>query len=255
MTPTRPLRPSRRRRSVALVSTLAVVLGLAGCTPAVAPAAVPASSDPGAAIFSTASVGPLVNALPQRTVKPLPAARLADGLIPPTNRWFSGLVFGAESMPVFPLPLSFQLTDTGFTLGLPRVKTESAVILGGNTPDLRVHLGAEGQAIEQVVSAYDEASVTVTHRAAGLDLGSTVIAQGSPFVSFTAATDTDITLPADFTAVGTADPAGVWRTDVGGTEYGLVASGSLAADGTTLSVPTAVKSGRWPPWPPPRRIR
>jgi endo-1,3(4)-beta-glucanase len=252
MTPTRPLRPTRRRRSVALVSTLAVVLGLAGCTPAAAPAAVPASSDPGAAIFSTASVGPLVNALPQRTVKPLPAARLADGLIPPTNRWFSGLVFGTESMPVFPLPLSFQLTDTGFTLGLPRVKTESAVILGGNTPDLRVHLSEEGQEIEQVVSAYDEASVTVTHRAAGLDLGSTVIAQGSPFVSFTAATDTEITLPADFTAVGTADPAdpaaGVWRTDVAGTEYGLVASGTLAADGTTLSVPRGT-TATWFPVP------
>jgi endo-1,3(4)-beta-glucanase len=225
--------PTRSRRTIALASTLAVLLGLAGCTPAEAPAAVPVSRDPDAAIFPTASIGPLVNAVPQRTVKPLPASRLADGLIPPTNRWFSGLVFGAESMPVFPLPLSFQLTDTGFTLGLPQVKTESAVILGGNTPAIRVHLAAAGQAIEQVVSAYDEASVTVTHRAAGLDLGSTVIAQGSPFVSFTAATDTNLTLPAGFTAAGD----GVWSAEVDGTEYGLVASGTLADDGTSLSVP------------------
>jgi endo-1,3(4)-beta-glucanase len=237
--PTAPIRPARRRRTGPLAAALAVALGLAGCTPTPAPAAVPASTDSDAAIFPTADIGPLVNALPQRTVKPLPVSRLADGLIPPTNRWFSGLVFGAESMPVFPLPLSFQLTDTGFTLGLPEVTTQSAVILGGNTPAIRVHLAAEGQAVEQLVTAYDEASVTVTHRAAGLDLGSTVIAEGSPFVSFTAATDVQLTLPVGFTAAATdgGGVGGVWRAEVAGTEYGLVTSGTFADEGTSLSVP------------------
>ena len=238
--------PTRRRRTVALVSALAVVLGLAGCTPTAAPASVPARTDPDAAVFPTADIGPLVNALPQRTVTPLPVSRLADGLIPPTNRWFSGLVFGDDSMPVFPMPLSFQLTDTGFTLGLPPVKSESAVILGGNTPAIRVHLGAEGQSLEQVVTAYDEASVTVTQRAAGLDLGSTVIAQGSPFVSFTAATDVNLTMPAGFTPAGD----GVWRTEVAGTEYGLVASGTLTDTGTTGGTGLTVPRGTTATWFP-----
>ena len=35
-------------------------------------------------------------ALVQRTPKELPPQRLAEGLVPPTNRWFSGLVFGDE---------------------------------------------------------------------------------------------------------------------------------------------------------------
>lgn len=216
-----------------LAATLAAAVGLVACTPAaLLPAAPPAgSTDPADPVFPTTEIGPLVNALPERTIKPLPTARLADGLIPPTNRWFSGLVFGDEPMPVFPLPLSFQLTDTGFALGLPAVTSDSAVILGGNTPDVRIQLAADGQAVEQVVTAYDEASVTITQRAAGNDLGSTVIAEGSPFVSFTAATDVDLTVPAGFTPAGD----GVWTAGLGGTEYALVSTGALS--GTGLSVP------------------
>jgi endo-1,3(4)-beta-glucanase len=214
-------------------ATLAAAAGLAACTPTAGPPAAPpaGSAQPTDPIFPTAEIGPLVNALPERTIKPLPAARLADGLIPPTNRWFSGLVFGDEPMPVFPLPLSFQLTGTGLAFGLPTVTSDSAVILGGNTPAIRISLAADGQALEQVVTAYDEASVTITQRSAGNDLGSTVIAEGSPFVSFTAATDVDLTLPAGFTAAGD----GVWRAEVDGTEYGLVSAGALS--GTGLAVP------------------
>lgn len=232
----------RTSRPLRLVAVTLAVAALVGCTPAAVsspggPAGTSGNTvDPATTeIFPTSEIGPLVNAVPQRTVKPLPEARIGGGLIPPTNRWFSGLVFGEESMPVFPLPLSFQLTDTGFAFGLPTVTSESAVILGGFADHIRVRLNADGQAVEQIVSAYDEASVTITASAAGADLGSTVIAQGSPFVTFTAATDVDLALPAGFTPAGD----GVWRTEVNGTEYGLVSAGSLSDDGSTLSLPRA----------------
>ena len=54
---------------------------------------------------------------------PLPDLRLAEGLTPPTNRWFSGLVFGDDPQPVFPLPLTFGMDDTAFGFGLPQIVT------------------------------------------------------------------------------------------------------------------------------------
>ena len=124
--------------SITVAAAVLTVVALAACTttdapaPTSAPATAKAASS-GAAVFPTREVSSLVEDMPQRTVKDLPAARLADGLIPPTNRWFSGLVFGEESMPVFPLPLSFQLTDSGFAFGLPEVSADTNVIRGGFT--------------------------------------------------------------------------------------------------------------------------
>ena len=51
---------------------------------------------------------PAVDGVVHKTIKELPAKRLAEGLVPPTNRWFSGLVFGDKPQPVFPLPLSLR---------------------------------------------------------------------------------------------------------------------------------------------------
>jgi endo-1,3(4)-beta-glucanase len=222
---------SDRMTRLTTVLSLAVVaaLGLSGCTatpkddaPEVSTAG--ASGDP---VFGDAEVAKLVTALPERTVKALPAARLADGLTKPTNTWFAGLVFGEESMPVFPLPLSFQLTKTGFALGLPTVTTTAANIAGGFVDAVHPDLGAD----DQVVTAYDAASVTITQYKDKAKLGRTVIAEGSPFVSFTAETSVDIGLGKGFTA-GSAD--GYWTTKVGGVTYGLVSAGSV--DGSTLSL-------------------
>src|SRR4051812_8666045 len=61
----------------------------------------------------------LVDGVVQRAVAKIDPVRLTNGVVPPTNRWYSGLVFGPEPQPVFAEPLSFALTETGFTLGLP----------------------------------------------------------------------------------------------------------------------------------------
>ena len=230
MTVTRSRRRSRPL-TVTLALALAAALGLTACTSGAPDAAPDAGvSRSGPSIFPARQVDPLVSALPQESLKALPAARLADGLIPPTNRWFSGLVFGDEPMPVFPLPLSFGLTENGFALGLPDVSADSAVITGGFTGQVSVDVGAD----EQIVTAYDEASVTIGQRAAGRDLGSTVIAEGSPFVSFTAADDLTLQLATAFRpATGAGD--GVWTAELAGTTYGLVSDGTLSGTGLNLA--------------------
>ncbi|MET0975258.1 MAG: glycosyl hydrolase [Leifsonia sp.] len=187
------------------------------------------SSSASAAIFPDDAVAPLVQALPERTITALPASRLADGLLPPTNRWFSGLVYGEPSMPVFPLPLSFQLTPDGMSFGLPVIATSPAAIMGGFAGAVSVDVGATAQK----VVAYDTASVTVSHESDGHEIGRTVIAQGSPFVTFTATRDTTVSMTGVFTP-GAED--GVATATIGGTVYGFVSDESVPAEGASVHV-------------------
>ena len=153
-----------------------------------------------AGVFSDSAIGATIAKLPQKSVGEVPVTRLAHGLAPPTNRWFSGLVFGKHPLPVFPLPLSFGLTDTGFTFGLPEVTTTPNTITGGNAPSVTIDAGARTSEI----TAYDDASVTIAHKTnSGSTAGSTVIAEGSPLVSFTAAKKLTLKLGQKFSPVGT----------------------------------------------------
>jgi endoglucanase Acf2 len=213
----------RRAGAIVGVATLALSVALSGCAPAQPVETV----ESGTGVFPDAAVEPLVAAVPERTVKALPQARLAEGLLPPTNRWFSGLVFGEPSMPVFPLPLSFGLTDTGFAFGLPAVTASEKTIMGAFAPAIDVDLGAD----EQRVSAYDAASITVAQIRGNTELGHTVVAQGSPFVSFTASGEVTAALGVTFDE---AAGDGAWTTQVAGETYGLVTTGVLSGTSVTL---------------------
>ncbi|TFD29004.1 glycosyl hydrolase [Cryobacterium cryoconiti] len=233
-----------RRATTLLTALLVSVLLLTGCEPAAGPSGPPpgartsnaegsgAEAGSTEVVSSDVAIGPLVGAVPQRTLKPLPAARLAPGLIPPTNRWFSGLVYGQPSMPVFPLPLSFRLDAGGFAFGVPTVTTSAKLIAGGFTGHIAADLGAD----TQTVTAYDEASVTITARRNGTDLGRTVIARGSPFVTFTAEQPTVVSLGTSFAAAAGAGRA--WTATIAGSTYGLVSGGVLDPAGTALTLQT-----------------
>ncbi|MCU1551953.1 MAG: 1,3-beta-glucanase [Glaciihabitans sp.] len=158
----------------------------------------------------------------------MPRARIAKGLLPPTNRWFSGLAFGANPQPVFPLPLSFGLTATGFAFGVPPVTTSADTITAPFTPSVVV----DASAATSEITAYDEASVTVRQSdAAGDPIGSEVIAEGSPLVSFTAQKSVELKLGQQFTASG----KGVFTAKIGASDYGLVTSGGLNGSALALS--------------------
>ena len=135
----------------------------------------------------TGEIAEAARALPQRTVAPMPATRLARGLTPPTNHWFSGLVFGDQPQPVFPLPLAFGLQAHGFGFGLPQVVASASSVVGSHQDDVTVSVSGSS---DQVVSAYDDASVTISSRGSSGDtLGRTVVAEGSPFVTHVASAD------------------------------------------------------------------
>src|SRR3954452_4498859 len=102
----------------------------------------------------------------------MPPTRLASGLSPPTNRWFSRIVFGDTPQPVFPLRLAFTLGTNGFGFGLPQVVTSSTGIMGSHQEDISVR---NDTVAHQIVSAYDDASFTVKSvNAQGREIGRTV---------------------------------------------------------------------------------
>ena len=177
---------------------------------------------------------PLVEAVPELTLAPLPDLRLADGLTPPTNRWFSGLVFGEEPQPVFPLPLAFSVDDTSFGAGLPQIVTSATNIVGSHQQDVNVEVA---DAASTVVSDYDDASITLeTRNGEGRALGRTTVAQGSPFISHVATTE--VSLSTSITFTGSGDVA-VADTSTG--QWGVRLHGAtLEGDTLTLSEGDAV---------------
>ena len=163
----------------------------------------------------------------QQTPKPLQADRLAQGLVPPTNKWFSSLALGPEALPVFAVPLSFTEQKTGFGFGVPKVVTSDKAIIGGAVSDVTVTVpGVQST----VVSAYDDLTVTLEQRGSGgKALGHTVLAQGSPSVTFTA---TDAVTLGQNVSFAAGEPPTV---TVAGRTYGLLLD-KATASGTGVSV-------------------
>lgn len=212
-------------------------MGIAGCTAsadpddqsATSPDAIPTASG---TVLLDDEVQPLLEVVPERSLSAATMPRLAEGLVPPTNQWFSGMVFGDEPMAVFPLPLSFQLTEAGFTFGVPTVTSTQNLIMGA----LAEHMSVETDATSALITRYDEVSVTTTlFAAADEPLAEVTIARGSAVVSYRALADHDVTVGVPLESVEGAE--GVWSATVQDRQYGLVASGAtLGEDGSTLTV-------------------
>ncbi|GAA1729356.1 hypothetical protein GCM10009809_26160 [Isoptericola hypogeus] len=185
----------------------------AGAAPAADRAGVPPDVDPGV--------------LPQESVAVTPTMRLADGLAPPTNRWFSALALGDAPQPVFPLPLAVAMTSRGFGYGLPDVEVTETSVVGPYAEQVGVDVGAASF----VVSTYDTASVTVELRdGAGEPLGHLQLVEGSPVLRYTAATDQDVAMTSEFTVAG-----GRASTEVLDREHVLVTPGGAGDPGAGLS--------------------
>lgn len=188
------------------------------------------SSTPMAAstVLDKGTVGPLVAAMSSRTPKQLVMPRLADGLTPPTNHWFTGLVFGDKAQPVFPLPLGFALTPAGFELWLPKLVVNPKTIGAEQGP--RLTLAVDG-VTAGVVSAYDEASVVVQLRdASSKGVAEVRLVQGSPTIAVKALQD--ISLTAASGTFSTAGPA--WQATVGDTVFGV--TGDVSVSGSSVKV-------------------
>ncbi|PWD49578.1 1,3-beta-glucanase [Serinibacter arcticus] len=251
---------TRRRptRGVLLGSAvLAAVLGLVGCVPGSGSGS-SAGPDAGSETGSGSGSGedPLpagatalpteappsqaeaIAALPSSTLSAPEILRLGDGVLPPTNRWFSSLALSEESLPVFPLPLSARVSSTEVAIGLPDVASTAAVITGAHVD--RVVLDVPASSF--IVGAWDELSVRVDHLDdAGTPLTSTLLTEGSPFVVVTAARSVTLGLGPDLAPVAASDAAEVpdglelATTAVATHTYAaLLPAGSLDGDALTL---------------------
>lgn len=117
--------------------------------------------------------------------------RLAKGVVPPTNKWFSSLVFG-QAQTVFAYPFSYRATETGFELGVPTVSSQPHVVTAPHAADITVQTGASSY----IVSGYDDLSATVryTNQQQPSGLGEVRLTQGSPFVFLRTTQAHDITV-------------------------------------------------------------
>jgi endo-1,3(4)-beta-glucanase len=217
-----------RRTWCGLVGSSALAMGvgsLAACS-----SKTPVSTSPGAATtaLDKGTVSTLVAAMSTRTPKTLVMPRLAEGLTPPTNHWFSGLVFGDQAQPVFPMPLAFGLTKSGFEFWLPKLLVSAKTI--GSEQGPRLGLSVDG-VTGGVVSAYDAASVVVQLRdASGKGVADVRLVQGSPTISVKAITDIKLTGSSAFSAAGSA-----WQATVGATVFGLTGDGKVSGSDVTLA--------------------
>lgn len=218
---------NRRRGTVAVAVLAAVSALLAGCTSEVHHAAPTsaASVAPAPAALTSA-----LGTLPDRSAQQRPS-RLAAGLDVPTNRWFSGLVFGANPQPVFPMPLSLTTAQHGFSIGLPKPVATADTIFGSAVTGLGLRFSGSPM---QVVR-YD--ALTVTSRFGDADV---IAAEGWPYVAVTARR----ALTAAFTAPLEPGADGVLQAEIAGTAYAVKAP-SGAVSGTTLRLEAGQQAVLW----------
>ncbi len=215
------------RRTIAplvAAAIAAVSLILAGCTaqgPAESPTAGSASVQQPTADASSAVAG-----LPVEHLATISPVRLAEGVLPPTNRWYSSLAFSPDLLPIYPSPLAVDPRDDGLTVQVPPVVVGEKSITASFTGGLSLGLGATAL---EVVRA-DPVSVTIAYRAGETERALVTLAEGSPIVAITAQTDLDISLSSAPTPVG--DKA--WTAVVDGVTYLL--RGDATVKGSTVSV-------------------
>ncbi|WP_282837961.1 glycosyl hydrolase [Microbacterium flavum] len=207
------------RRASATVATLATVaaaaLVLAGCAAESTPPAQP-----------TPEASSAVAGLPVEHVATISPVRLAEGVVPPTNRWYSSLAFSPDLLPIYPSPLAVAPREDGLTIQVPPVAVGEKSITASFSGGLSLGLGATSLEVVRT----DPVSVTVAYSAGDAERARVTLAQGSPIVAIAAATDLDITLSAAPTSVG--DKA--WTAVVDGVTYLL--RGDAQVSGSTVSV-------------------
>ena len=152
--------------------------------------------------------------------------RVDPDLAPPTNRWYSGMFLGAAPQPVFAMPLAVLAEDTGVSVGLPRVSATERTITAPFAPEVRLGLDADAFTATRA----DPVSVTSTYTSSGTPVGELDLAEGWPYVGYTALQDQDVTVPPGFVD----RDGGQWLAMVAGdTTYGLAVA---SADGSRRAV-------------------
>lgn len=120
--------------------------------------------------------------------------RLADGITPPTNKWFSGLALQKNPMTVFASPLGISASDTSLKYGLPVMSASQNSVIGQLAGVATV---AVSSADTYKITRYDELSVELTYFKSNEKLAKATITAGSPYIQFISMKDTRLAVSLD----------------------------------------------------------
>lgn len=131
----------------------------------------------------------LFSSLPQKDESKIDTIHLKAGLMPPTNKWFSGLALQGQPKTVFSNPLSFKISKSSFSFALPKVATSENTIASSISEYVSVDVvGAESYKVIR----YDELSVDIGFFTGTDEIGVVTIAQGSPYIFYSATNDSEL---------------------------------------------------------------
>ena len=129
--------------------------------------------------------------MPEKDASRIDTSHVAAGLIPPTNKWYSGLALQKIPKTVFSSPLSFTAQETSFSFSLPQVTATKNTIFG--LPSEAVTVAIAG-ATHYQVSRYDELSVDLTYSSDKSKLATVTLVAGSPYIYVQALTGVTATV-------------------------------------------------------------
>jgi endo-1,3(4)-beta-glucanase len=107
--------------------------------------------------------------------------RIDHSIIPPTNSWISGMVLQADPLPVYPMPISILAKDTGYEVGLPKVRSTPTLISGPHQNGISVHVNS---ADSFKLTYFDKITATLQYFNQSKLVGSVTFSEGSPFVYY-----------------------------------------------------------------------
>ena len=172
-----------------------------------------------------------VSQLPNRSPV-IPATYLAQGLVPPTNKWYSTLAFSAVPQPVFAYPISFKLQNDGYSISNPPVVSSANAIFGSHIDDVFMSLGSTSHKVQ----SYDDLSVLVANQGNdGSTVAETRITHGSPYVFTTFKQDHKVIITARGGAFTLVSP-GKYRIQTGGRNYGVYSDANSKLAGQLLTI-------------------
>lgn len=122
--------------------------------------------------------------LPQANKSGIDLSHVATGVVPPTNKWFTGAVLQATPQPVFAMPNSYRPTSSGLEIGMPRPTATDKTIAAPHVPAMTL---AIADAASYKLTRYDVLTLDLTYYdASGAPLAHATLVEGSPYMYVTA---------------------------------------------------------------------
>lgn len=133
-----------------------------------------------------------VRTLPTADKSGIDMSHVASGLLPPTNKWFSGAVLQATPQPVFAMPNSYLPTTSGLEIGSPRPTATDKTIAAPHVPAVTVSIAGS---TSYRLTRYDVLSVELTYYDASQSpLARVTLVEGSPYVYIVAQRQVELDL-------------------------------------------------------------